>query len=210
MLELERMRERIKLIFPGPRNQYPVSCNGIRFKQASVPSNLIEALNVASANIKNAQSRGLYYCLKEWSKVALFIQYHISLHKQSDLELFELFELSRTSQKCNVNMDNLAGSVGMLFDQFMSVFWIFIISNSGSLTVFMIRIDSQSYMSKLQKLLDICSQNTETLRNTEIVSQCSEKKAQWWKIRKNLDFELSSLCSEFDEELFLFLPVNND
>lgn len=199
----------MKSFYPGPRNQYHISCNGIRMTSKSVPDNLIKELEVARIGIKHAEEKGLYYCVREWSKVALFLQYHVSFYRSCDSELLELFEQSRTSEKFTIDSSyKLAGSVGMLFDQFMSIFWVFIVSSSGSLSVYLIRMGSQSYMSKLQRLQDICSQSTDTLRNSEVVSSCSEKKVQWWKTRKNLDAELTLLCSEFDDELFAYIPVN--
>jgi len=205
-MELERARNQIRRDFSS---RFPISCNGIKVTDLVFENDLNEILEKASNFLKASQNQKLFYCSSEWAKISLFFTFHKSLRDDCDLELLNLFEMARNPNYNRVNLQvyRLKGSIGLLHDQFLSILWIMIISMDSKLTLFKINLNSPNFIGKLQKIHEICSQNTDTLKNTKEIAQDPEKKLKWWKLRKSLDSELTALCNEINEDLFSNLSV---
>lgn len=205
-MELEKIREKIRRDFPS---QFPVVCNGIKVENLVFEADINESLEKASIFLKASQNQKNGYCLSEWAKISLFLTFHKSLRKECDSELLNLFEMARNPNYNdeNLQVSRLKGSIGLLHDQFLSILWIMIISMDSKLLLFRINLNASKFMDKLQKVHEICSQNTDTLKNTKDIAQDPEKKTKWWKLRKSLDSELATLCNEINEDLFSNLAV---
>lgn len=207
-MELEKIRDMIRRDFPS---KFPVVCNGIK-----VNNLVFEAadLNEKASNfLKASQRQKNVYCSSEWAKISLFLTFHKSLRHDCDCdsELLNLFEMARNPNynETSLQVNRLKGSIGLLHDQLLSVLWIMIISLDSKIILFKINLNIPNFMEKLQKIHEICSQNTDTLKNTKEIGVDPEKKAKWWKLRKSLDSELSALCHEINEDLFANLAVQN-
>ena len=207
-MELERVREQIRLNFSS---QIPIACNGIKVNNLTFERVLNEIHGRALKFLKEAQNQKLFYCLSEWSKICLFLTFHKSLRTDCDFELLKHFEMARNPNyfEENVNIKRLKGSIGLLHDQFLSILWIMVITVDSKLLLFKININVPNFIGKLQKIHEICSQNTESLKNTKGIAQDHEKKSEWWKLRKSLDSELVALCNEINEDLFSNLSVKH-
>ena len=200
---MDKIRHEINCTFQAPKSQWPILCNGIMSKEFKTEYFIDENLITSMENLKKAQNQKMVYYVSEWAKISLFLTFHKSLTNACDMELLNLFELARNPNNCGtVCLNALKGSVGMLQDQFLSIFWIFVVTCDSKLLILKLNIDQPKFASKLQKLHKICAQNTDSLRNTAEIAKDLEKKAQWWKLRKSLDAELFSLCSELNEDLF--------
>ena len=212
MIELDKVRQQIKTAFQAPTSQYPIVCNGIKiksFEDLIYDKTLSENLKRSLEHLKNAQNQKLTYCISEWAKISLFFMFQNSFYESFDSELLNLFELARNP---NISFKNnfssrMKGSIGLLHDQFLSILWIFVVTFDSKLVVFKLNLNMKSFKEKVQKIHEICAQNTDSLRNTTEIAKDSEKKAQWWKLRKTLDVELISMCSELDDEIFSYSSV---
>ena len=208
MIELDKIRQQIKTAFQFSTSQYNISCNGIKiksFKDSIIDKLVNDNLKRSLEHLKKAQSQKMAYCVSEWAKISLFFVFHKSFQEQEscDSELFDLFELARNPNYCGkVCLSRLKGSIGILKDQFLSILWIMVINFDSKLLLLKLNIDKSNFTGKIQKIHEICSQSTESLRNTNEIGKDAGKKAQWWKLRKSLDSELISLCSDLNEELF--------
>lgn len=204
MIELEKFRNEIKAFSISS-----ISCNGILIKNHQ--NSLIQSslLSKSITHLREAQKQNLTYCLGEWAKVSLFLTFIKSLKEPCDLELLEFFELSRNPKCFNVSssLERIKGSIGIIHDQFLSILWIMIITIDSKLLLFKVNINIKSFTQKIKKLHELCSQNTESLRNTTEISKDTCKKSDWWKLRKSLDSELLLLCSELNDEMFSYLSV---
>lgn len=205
-MELDRIRQQIKTAFQAPTSQYSITCNGIKiknFKDSMTDKLIKENFKLSMENLKKAQDQKVSYSISEWAKISLFFMFHKSLQESCDYELLRLFEVARNPNTCeNVCLTRLKGSIGILQDQFLSIIWIMVVTCDSKLFLLKLNIDKQKFASKVQKIHEICAQNTDSLRNTTEIAKDSEKKAQWWKLRKSLDSDLISLCSELNDELF--------
>lgn len=208
-MELDRIRQQIKSAFQAPTYQYTISCNGIKIKNFKDSMNAIEeSLKLSIENLKKAQSQKTSYSVSEWAKICLFFKFHKSFQESCDSELLKLFEVARNPNTCgNVCLNRLKGTIGILQDQFLSIIWIMVVTCDSKLLLLKLNIEKHNFASKVQKIHDICAQNTESLRNTTEIANDSGKKAQWWKLRKSLDSDLISLCSELNDELFSHASV---
>lgn len=179
-----------------------VACNGIRIK-SSTESRTSSLLLQSMKQLRDAQSLKLTYFISEWAKISLFLMMNKSFQVPCDSELLELFELSRNpSFEGNFSNIKLAGSIGLLHDQFLSILWILVVTADSKLLMFGASLNMKSFTSKMQRIHEICAQNTESLRNTTEISKDSEKKANWWKLRRSLDAELIGLCNELNDDMF--------
>lgn len=210
MLELNRIRQEIKLNFQAPTSQYSISCNGIKFKSCS-GLRLYQIINDNISNtlgkLKESQDRKLSYCTSEWAKLTLFYMFHKSFHESCDSAILNLFELGRNPNSRNVSVKELKGTVGLLQDQFLSILWVLVVTLDARLLLFKVNVDKTAVSRKIQRIHEICAQNTDSLRNTNEIAKDSAKKAQWWKLRKSLDSELISICSDLNEDLFSSVSV---
>ena len=212
MIELDKIRQEIKTVFKVPKT-YHVSCNGIKinnFKDSIIEKIVKDNLKRSLEHLKKAQSQKIGYYISEWAKISLFFIFYKSLQESCDSELFDLFELARNPNYCGkVCLSRLKGSIGILKDQFLSILWIMVINFDSKLLLLKLNIDKSNFTGKIQKIHEICSQSTESLRNTNEIGKDAGKKAQWWKLRKSLDSELISLCSDLNEEIFSNSSVKN-
>ena len=207
-MELDRVRNQIRRDFSS---RFSIACNGIKVNSLSCEKVLNENLENASKFLKTSQNQKLFYCSLEWAKISLFLTFHKSLKYDCDLEILNLFEMARNPNcnEVNLQVSRLKGSIGLLHDQFLSLLWIMIISTDSKVLLFKINLKDLNFTGKLQKLCEICSQNTDTLKNTKDIAQDPEKKSKWWKLRKFLDSELTVLCNDINEDLFSNLAVKH-
>lgn len=203
---MDKFRQQIRATLNAPTSQCSMSCNGIkikRFKDYMVEKLLKDNLKRSLEHLNRAQNLKLAYCISEWAKICLFFMFHNSLQESFDSEVLDLFELARNPNFCGtVCLSRLKGLIGMLQDQFLSILWIIIVNFDSKILLFKVNIDGLNFTRKIQKIHEICAQNTDSLRNTNEIAKDSGKKAQWWKLRKSLDSELISICSDLNEELF--------
>lgn len=203
---MDKFRQQIKKEYQAQCSS-SIACNGIRIKiskELRTESSLFESLE----NLKEAQTRKLTYCIGEWAKISLFLMFNKSFNEICDSELLELFELARNpSFEGNLSKIKLKGSIGLIHDQFLSILWILVVTVDSKMLFFKMHINMGNFTKKVQRLLEICAQNTETLRNTTEIANHSEMKAQWWKLRKSLDTELMTLCDELGDNMFSCLSV---
>ena len=231
LIELEKFR---KLATKHNRVDLPVvSCNEIKTKIPFFSLN--EFLNESIKNLKESQKRKQIYLIGEWAKISLFLIYResqfidntddVSCHARHgslsesfdtchgdcsyDRQILTFFELARNPEFDfdfgSSFLERLKGSIGLLHDQFLSILWILVINFNSKLLIFKVNLNLKSFKQKIQKINEICTQNTETLKNTEEISKDSA--AIWWKLRKFLDFELLNLCNELSEEMFSNISV---
>lgn len=207
-MELENIRNEIKKVF---NSQFPIACNGIKVNNIIYEKDLNELLEKSQRLLNECKNQNLTYCLSEWSKVCLFLNFHKSLQYDCDSELLRLFETARNPNDLhkNINVNRLKGSIGLLHDQFLCILWVMIITVDSKLLLFKININVPNFTGKLQKIHEICSQNTDSLKNTREIAQDPEKKSKWWKLRKSLDTELTRICNELNDDLFNGLSVRN-
>lgn len=223
-MELKIIRKSVCALFPTS-SSFSIVTNGIKIKSFHKMDQLERLMKISSEELKRAQQGKLYYCIGEWAKIVLslkFIQSAIDDNENNcecaDLELLKYFELSRRPEYSDsysfndINQKRISegksirssysGSVGLLYDQMSSIFWIFIINLQSKLVVirFPIEISTQ-----INRLIQITCENTETLRNTRNLDEA--QKINWWKTRKSLDFELIQLCQNLSESLFLNFQV---
>jgi len=213
LIELDKIRQEIKTVFKVPKT-YHVSCNGIKinnFKDSIIEKIVKDNLKRSLEHLKKAQSQKIGYYISEWAKISLFFIFYKSLQESCDSELFDLFELARnpTNYCGNVCLNRLKGSIGILKDEFLSILWIIIINFDSKILLFKINIDELNFKVKIQKIHEICSQNTDSLRNTNEIGKDEIKKVKWWKLRKSLDSQLISICSDLNEEIFSNSSVKN-
>ena len=204
---MDSFRQKLKNYFKS----IPISCNGIKLK--SLKDSQIELFLAESLEkLESSQTHKLPYCTSEWAKLSLFLMFQKSQHDNVDLELLNLFELSRNSTNCslNFNINRLNGSIGFLHDQFLSILWILIVTLDSKILIYKLKLEVTAFSSKLNQIHDICSKNTETLKNTMEIVNDSVKKAEWWKLRKSLDAQLTSTCADLNDVLFSNLSVYNN
>lgn len=209
---MDKIRHQIKVAFQAPISQYPISCNGIKinsFKDSNMDRLIKENLKLSLENLKKAQSQKMSYCTSEWAKICLFLKFYLSFQESCDSEVLELFELARNTNTCGtICLSRLKGSIGILQDQLLSIIWIMVVNFDSKLLLLKLNINGTALNLKVKKLHEICAQNTDSLRNTTEIAKDAGKKAQWWKLRKSLDSDLISLCSELNEDLFSHSSVN--
>lgn len=212
---MDKFRQHIRSTFKSSFSQFSVSSNGIQFKgfQDSRTEKHLEDLLLQSLNfLEVVQNQKNCYCIGEWAKISLFLKFLWSQCKfqNFDLELLNLFELARnpsTKIDPDLTVKHCKGSIGLLHDQMLSILWILVVSFDSRVIMFRINLNLDSFTHKIQQIHEICAQNTESLRNTKEIALDSDKKAQWWKLRRNLDKELIAICSKLDDELFSNLNV---
>jgi len=162
-----------------------------------------------------AQKAKMYYFVGEWAKISLLLTFSLSQFENNSLstpiKLFELFELSRNPnfEGGIVNLIAVSGSIGLLFDECLSIFWVLTVSFDAKLVLYKLNIDNETVniSQNITKIHEICSQNTDSLRNTKEIALDSLKKAQWWKLRRALDAELTSVCASLNDYLLSDLSV---
>ena len=213
---MDKFRQHIRSTFQSSFSQVPVSSNGIQFKgfQDSKAAKHLQDLLLQSLKfLKVVQNQKNCYCIGEWAKIALFLKFSWSQYKfenNFDLELLNLFELARNPSiqiDSNLTVKHCKGSIGLLHDQMLSILWILVVSFDSRVILFRINLNLDSFTRKIDQIHEICAQNTESLRNTKEIALDADKKAQWWKLRRNLDEELIAVCSKLDDELFSNLTV---
>lgn len=209
MIELDKIRQKIRCNF---QSQIQVACNGIKVKNLKNESVLDELYGNSLKYLKECRERNLVYCVSEWSKICLLLTFHKSLFYDCDydLELLNLFESARNPNNFASNhnhLNRLKGSIGLLHDQFLSIFWIMVVTIDSKLILFRINLNVPEFNRKLRRIHQICAQNTDSLRNTKEIAQDPEKKSNWWILRKSLDSDLKALCDELDEDLFSNISV---
>ncbi len=205
MVQLNRIRQEINT------SQYSIACNGIKVnscKDSRYYQIINENISKSLEKLKAAQDRKLSYCTSEWAKLSLFFMFHKSFHECCDSEILNLFELGRNPNSRNVSVKELKGSIGLLHDQFLSILWILVVTLDAKLLLFKVNLDKSAVSRKIQRIHEICAQNTDSLRNTDEIAKDAEKKTQWWKLRKSLDSELISLCSDLNDDLFSSVSVS--
>lgn len=158
--------------------------------------------------LREAQTRKLTYSIREWAKISLNFMFNKSFKESCDSELLEMFELARNPIfEGDFSKIELKGSIGLIHDQFLSVLWILVVTNDSKLLMFRVSANTPNFIKNVQRIHEICAQNTETLRNTKEIAKDPERKAQWWKLRKSLDSELMALCNELNDDMFSCLSV---
>lgn len=201
-MELDKFRKHLLAY-----SQSPITSNGVRIQKPQVPfENLDTAMKFLNTAIEHQSS----YFVSEWAKICLFLQFQKSFSVSCDNELLRLFELSRVgclSSVENLDLKRLKGSIGMLYDEFMSALWVLVVSKDSQLLLFRISLDFATFSGKMQRIHEICSSNTDSLKNTTEIADNSEMKAKWWKLRKSLDSELISICSLLNDEVFAGVSV---
>ncbi len=202
MIELDQFRRKINKEF-----QCSIACNGIKIKndkEFRTDSLLSESIKY----LREAQTRKLNYSIREWAKISLNFMFNKSVKESCDSELLEMFELARNPNfEGDFSEIEFKRSIGLIHDQFLSVLWILVVTNDSKLLLFRVSANTPNFIKKVQRIHEICAQNTETLRNTTEIAKDPERKAQWWKLRKSLDSELMALCNELNDDMFSCLSV---
>jgi hypothetical protein len=202
-------------------NRFDVSCNSIKntspiseYKKTA-KLELSRLLSESLCALRSAQQSKLFYLISEWAKLSLFLTFCLSQFDKdsrcTDLKAFNLFEICRNPNfeiDEPVDFNLVSGSIGFLFDEVLSIFWVLTVSFDAKLIIFKSKVENlHKIIQSFNDIADICSQNTESLRNTKEISTDSTKKAQWWKLRRSLDSNLISVCSSLQDDLFTCISV---
>jgi len=176
-------------------------CNGLLLHDNFTDLNLL--IESVEKELVLAKTQRLIYCVGEWSKLLLHLYFVDTLASGTKGNLWKHFELSRRPEDFEVidahfNASNWSeAAIGLLYDHHLETFWII----SGALVV-RVPIDHSQIQNFLKKTQSICSQNSNSLRNTREISDDQDKTAEWWRIRKSLDANLNDLCCLMEDAMF--------
>lgn len=206
-MELEKFRIQIRTRI---LLQSPITCNGVRHCESSTSDSSVMRLDQALRHLKLAQEHLSSYYVGEWAKICLLLQYELSFTVPCDSQLLILFELARNCQESGDSSDlnRLKGSIGIFHDEFLSILWFLVVTVDSKFLLFKINLNLASFSGQMQKIHEICSNSTDSLRNTMDIANNPEMKAKWWKLRKSLDSELISICAQLNDEMFANVSVN--